>query len=104
MATSFAEHASRGNALGALRMGLVNGALWAIGISWATAIRGVVRALLPEDTMDVVLGELLAAGSTTLLGVGVSVLATYQCFPKPKPPTIAPTRLQTYISNRKPTS
>jgi len=76
MTTSFAERASEGDALGTIRYGMVNGALWAIGIAWSNAIRETLRALLPEDVLDVVVAELVAATLTTVLGAGVAIAAT----------------------------
>lgn len=94
MTGTFSEHAARGDALGALRASVVTGTLWAIGIAWATAIREITRAVLPQDTLDVVLAELLAAGITTLLGVGVAVLTARRwcATPSPQPPRDPPRR------------
>ena len=72
---SFADEARSGDAWGAVRAGLVNGALWAIALSWSRSIREITLALLPQDTADVVFGELLAAVVTTALGVGVAIVA-----------------------------
>lgn len=74
--TSFAERATQGDALGTIRYGVVNGALWAIGIAWSNAIRETMRVLLPADVMDVVVAEVTAATLTTLLGAGVALIAT----------------------------
>jgi hypothetical protein len=82
--STFADAALQGNPLGVLRMALVNGALWACGIAWSNAIRGVTTALLPADTMDVVLAELLAAVITTVFGVGVALVAAARCFRRPE--------------------
>lgn len=73
---SFADEVTRGNALGAVRAAFVSGTLWAIAIAWSTAIREITRAILPDDTRDVVLGELLAASITTGVGVTVAIAAT----------------------------
>lgn len=74
--SSFAERATQGDALGTIRYGVVTGALWSIGIAWSNAIRETMRVLLPEDDMDVVVAELLAATLTTLLATGVALIAT----------------------------
>ena len=88
MTTSYADHASRGNALGALRMALINGALWASAISWSNAIHEVTRTVLPEGTMNVVLAELLAASITTFFGVTISLLVARRWCAKPPPPAL----------------
>ena len=89
--STFSDHAARGNAVEALRSSIVTGTLWAIGIAWANAIREITRALLPEDTMDVVLAELLAAGTTTFLGVAVALLTARKwCKRSPPPPLPTP--------------
>jgi hypothetical protein len=76
---SFQDHAERGDALGAARLAIAYGALWAIGSSWSIAIREVTLLMLPDDTMDVVIAELLAAGIVTFISVNVSVLALKKC-------------------------
>ena len=70
---SFQKSAADGDIIGALQLALVYGSLWAIGSSWSTAIRGVVLFILPDDSRDVVFGELISASITTVLGVTVSV-------------------------------
>ena len=72
---SFESAVAQGSALGALKAATIYGSLWAIGSSWANAIREIARLVLPEDTMEAVLAEALAAGITTVLGVGVALLA-----------------------------
>lgn len=69
---SYAESATNGNVLGMVRFAILNGALWAVGISWSTAIRAVTLQIVPDDSRDVVLGELAAATITTVLAVAAS--------------------------------
>ncbi len=69
---SYAESATEGNWVGMLRFAVLNGALWAVGSSWSTAIRAVTLQIVPNDSRDVVLGEIAAATVTTLLSVVVS--------------------------------
>lgn len=76
---SFEEHAANGNALGAFRLAVVYGALWSIGSAWSNAIREVTLVMLPDETHEIVLGELLAVGIVTVLGVGVSMIAFCKC-------------------------
>lgn len=72
---SFEKTAAEGDVVGTLRLAVVTGSLWAIGSSWSMAIRQVVLFILPNDASDVVIGELLSASITTLLGVGVAIAA-----------------------------
>jgi len=78
---SYAESATNGNLVGMARFAVLNGALWAVGSSWSTAIRAVTLQILPDDSRDVVLGEIAAATVTTLLSVLVSfaVMRTACC-------------------------
>lgn len=69
---SYTESATEGNWLGMLRFAVLNGALWAVGTSWSTAIRAVTLQIVPNDTQDVVFGEIAAATVTTLISVVVS--------------------------------
>ena len=69
---SYAESATEGNWVGMLRFAVLNGALWAVGSSWSTAIRAVTLQIVPNDAQDVVFGELTAATVTTFLSVTVS--------------------------------
>lgn len=69
---SYAESATEGNLVGMLRFAVLNGALWAVGTSWSTAIRAVTLQIVPNDAQDVVFGEIAAATVTTLLSVAVS--------------------------------
>lgn len=90
---SFAEHAANGNALGVLRSAAITGSLWAVGISWATAIREVSLLLMPGDTRDAVFAEVLATAITTCFGVGIALVAGRkwcQDTPPPKPPPAKP--------------
>lgn len=79
MESRFETSARAGDAVGTLQQAVLNGALWAVGMAWANAFRETTRALLPEDTMDIVLAELLAAGITTALAVGVVLCTTRSC-------------------------
>lgn len=86
---SFEEYAVNGNAMGVLKMAAINGALWAVGVSWATAIREVALLVMPDDTEDAVVAEVAAAGITTVIGVGVALVAGRTwctCKPWPPPP------------------
>jgi hypothetical protein len=100
--STFSEYAARGNALGALRSSILTGTLWAIGIAWANAIREITRAVLPQDTLDVVLAELLAAGITTLLGVGVALLTARQWCQRPPPAPTPPPPIPWVVKRRQP--
>lgn len=89
MSSSYVESARRGEVITATRFAILNGSLWAIGLAWSTAIRSIVITLIPSDTRDVVLGELLAALITTALAVGLSVLISWKCC-RPEPTTVPP--------------
>ena len=71
----FYEIAARGDAIGALKSGAVFGALWAIGTAWSTAIRQISVMIFPSDTMDAVIAELLAATTTTVIGITIAMVA-----------------------------
>lgn len=71
---SYVQSAVRGNVLGTLQHAILTGTLWAIGISWSTAIRSITLALVPSDTRDQILGELLSTGIVTVLGVSTAIL------------------------------
>ena len=75
---TYAESAQRGDVLRTLQFAIFAGALWAIGSSWATAIRGISTELVPAD-VSVVWAELFAATVTTLLGVGITLGVAYGC-------------------------
>lgn len=77
METEFESRARAGDAVGVLQQAVLNGALWAVGTAWANAFRETTRALLPEDTFDIVLAELMAAAITTALAVGIGICATH---------------------------
>lgn len=74
--TTFHEQAARGDAVGALQAAASYAALWAIGSAWSTAIRAIALELFPHATMEVVAAELSAATITTLLGMGLALLAS----------------------------
>ena len=76
---SYIESARRGEIVSTTRYAILNGSLWAIGLAWSTAIRSIVITLIPSDTRDIVLGELLAAVITTVLAVGFSVIVSQKC-------------------------
>lgn len=82
---SFHDEVRNGNALAALKASTVSGALWAIALSWATAIREISRLVLPEDTMEAVLAEMVAAGITTALGLGIALLVARDWCPSARP-------------------
>tara|TARA_B110001450_G_scaffold18786_1_gene17232 strand:+ start:11253 stop:11570 length:318 start_codon:yes stop_codon:yes gene_type:complete len=69
---SYAESATDGNLMGMLRFAVLNGALWAVGSSWSTAIRAVMLQIVPRNSQDVVVGEILAAMVTTVASIAVS--------------------------------
>ncbi len=83
---SYIESATAGNWVGMLRFAILNGALWAVGTAWSTAIRAVTLQIVPGDSVDVVLGELAAATVTTALSVAVSYAVMRQgCLTRRKP-------------------
>tara|TARA_B110000046_G_scaffold78194_1_gene86318 strand:- start:167 stop:463 length:297 start_codon:yes stop_codon:yes gene_type:complete len=84
---SFHDEVREGNALAALKAATVSGALWAIALSWATAIREISRLVLPEDTMEAVVAELVAASITTGLGMGIALLVARDWCPTRTPPS-----------------
>lgn len=69
---TYAESAAEGNWVEMLRFAVLNGALWAVGTSWSTAIRAVTLQIVPNGARDVVFGELAAATVTTVVSVSVS--------------------------------
>ena len=83
---SYAESATDGNLIGMLRFAMLNGALWAVGTSWSTAIRAVTLQIVPNDAQDVVFGEIAAATVTTFFSVAVSyaVMRRECCRRRPK--------------------
>lgn len=88
---SYFESARRGEIVSTTRYAILNGSLWAIGLSWSTAIRSIVITLIPSDTRDIVLGEFLAAVITTVVAVGISVGISWRCCETPSSPnTSAP--------------
>ena len=72
---TFEAHARDGNVYGAIRQATTFSALWAIGSSWASAVREISRLLLPDDVVDRVLAEVLSATLITVLGISVSIFA-----------------------------
>ena len=102
--SSFQEYAVRGDAAGAFRMAAINGALWAIGISWSTAIREITLLILPDDTTDAVLAELLAVTVTTTLGVTLAlVIGRDWCRTRPPPePSVPPPGAVARYNRRRP--
>ena len=89
---SFEESAKKGSLIDTFRFAAVAGSLWAVGSSWALAIRHIVLEIMPTDTNDVVLAELGAAAITTAFGVAIAVIAGRYCrchkwkAPEPPPP------------------
>lgn len=77
--SDFHSELHKGNPLGALQHAAIYAVLWAIGTSWSTAIREIAVVLVGEDTFDVVLAELFAAGVTTVIGIGIAFCATQCC-------------------------
>lgn len=69
----FYELAARGDALGACKTAATYAALWAIGSSWATAIRSIALILFPPDERDVVIAELVSASIVTVAGILISI-------------------------------
>lgn len=85
---SYAESATAGNFVDMLRFAILNGALWAVGTSWSTAIRAVTLQVVPGDSRDVVLGEIAAASVTTVISVVVSYAVMRRgCCARPPSPT-----------------
>lgn len=77
MTQNFSSSIIQGDLFGAIRFATINGALWAIGSSWSNAIRETTRALLPNDTIDVVLAEMMAATLTTVLGITIAICVVF---------------------------
>lgn len=85
---SYAQSATDGNFVGMMRFAVLNGALWAIGSSWSTAIRSVTLEMIPSELLDVQVSEILAATITTLIALAVSyVTACPKCSHRPSPET-----------------
>lgn len=94
---SFHQSAERGDFVTTLSYASLNGALWAVGSAWATAIREIMVVLIPRtDDNLVVLTELGSASIVTVSAASVAILImkTWSCCEKrraPPPPTrIAP--------------
>ena len=90
---SFSEQVRQGDAVAALRTATVYGALWAIGSSWSTAVRKIVLQIVVHVSLPEVWGELLAVGITTILGIGVALVAVQPC--RRLPTTLVPPPLPT---------
>ena len=75
----FHESAEKGDLVNSFRIAFVYGALWAIGSSWSLAIRAVVVSMVSGGPNKLVLAEMGAAAITTVVGVGIAVLATRPC-------------------------
>ena len=82
---TYTDSARRGEVFETVRYALLNGSLWAVGSAWSVSIRAVVLELLPSGRVDIVVGELLAAMLTTILGVGIAILVArdWRCFARP---------------------
>ena len=76
---TYEENIARANVRGALTSAAATGTLWAIGLSWSNAIRGITLAIFPTDERDVILGELVAALTTTFLGIAVAFTVVRSC-------------------------
>lgn len=104
--STFNESVHNGDLTGTLRHAVIYGSLWAIGTAWATGIRETVLLMLPGDTRDIILGELLSVGITTVLGIGLSYLVTRQCCTmrrsSPSAATESRARLQTLAERAPP--
>lgn len=90
---SFHASAREGDFFTAISYASVNGALWAVGSAWATAIREIMIFIIPRDNDNlVVVTELGSASITTVLAAGVAVLImkSWKCC-ESEPPT-APVR------------
>ena len=70
---SFYDFVNEGNALGALRLAAINGALWAVGSAWATGTREIALTLVPDDRVDKIVAELLATLLVTIFGVSTAL-------------------------------
>ena len=92
---SYQEAALEGDATGVLREAVLHASLWAIGSSWAVAIREGVTSAFP-DAGDAVVAELLAAALTTAIALGATFAATRCCRAParapPAPPEAPPRR------------
>ena len=75
--TQFLDSAENGNVGDVLKHGIVNGALWAIGVAWATGIREIALIILPTDSFSKVIGELVAMLIVTIISTFVAVIVAY---------------------------
>ena len=76
---SYIESAHNGEIVNTSRYAIINGSLWAVGISWSTAIRAIVITIIPKDTREVIIGEILAAAITTCLAVAIAIIVGKGC-------------------------
>ena len=74
---TYEEKIARADVRGALASAAATGTLWAIAISWSNAIRGITLAIVPVD--DVIVGEIVAAITTTFLGMILAVTIVRSC-------------------------
>ena len=75
---TFVDSAENGNVAAVLKYGVVNGALWAIGIAWATGIREIALIILPTDNFSKVIGEVVALLIVTVMSTLVALVAAYE--------------------------
>jgi len=75
---SYEESVIRGNWVDMFRFAALNGTLWAVGTAWSTSIRAVTLTLIPDDDVDVVVGEIAAASLTTIFSV-VIIYLIFHC-------------------------
>ena len=70
--TTYQEAVLQGNSILIVQQSIITASLWAIGSSWATAIREVSLSLLPDIT-STVFAELCAAFLTTGLAIAITL-------------------------------
>ena len=78
---TYAESAQRGDVMQTFRFAVFAGTLWAIGISWGTAIRQIALEIVPAE-LGVVPAELLAVLVTTTIASTIA-LAVGCCSVRP---------------------
>ena len=98
---TFNDSAARCDALGTLRNGLLGGAFWAIGSAWSVAVREVTLLVLPEDRIDTVMAEVLAAGITTIAGVSIALVVSLCKSPCNATRAAAPPPVTTTVHDKK---
>jgi hypothetical protein len=95
---SFERAAVEGRVGSLLQSGAVSGALWAVAIAWSTAIRAVALAIVPDDTLDRVVAELVAAAIVTVFAIGIAlVVGRNWCGgadKEPTPPSVIPVAIR----------